>query len=113
MLRFPARLFALAILVADGTLEAQAPRGRPLAIEDYYKVRTVGGVELSPDARWVALTLTTRVEENNGATSEVWLVPADGSASARRASAAGANALGPAWMDDGRLRYSANGRARS
>ena len=32
----------------------QPPKGRPLAIEDYYRVKTVGSPELSPDGRWVA-----------------------------------------------------------
>jgi len=113
MPRFPLRITTLAVLVggALGAVGAQAPRGRALAIEDYYKVKTVGGADLSPDARWVAFTVTTRVEENNGSTSEVWLVPGDGSAPARRVSVAGANAAGPAWTDDGHLRYSVGARA--
>ena len=51
------------------------------------------------------------MEDSNGSASEVWLVPADGSLGARRASAAGANASGPAWMDGGRLRYSVGSTA--
>ncbi len=109
MLRTPIRHSAFTLLFVAGALGAQAPRGRALAIEDYYRVKTVGTVELSPDARWVAFTVTTRVEETNGSASEVWLVPADGSAAARRVSSAGTNATAPAWQDDGRLRYSVGG----
>src|ERR1019366_7409155 len=109
MLRTPIRRSALAFLFAAGPLAAQAPRGRPLAIEDYYRVKTVGAVELSSDARWVAFTLTTRVNDTNGSASEVWLVSADGSAVARRVSPDGANASAPSWLDDGRLRYSVGG----
>ncbi len=87
-----------------------APRGRPLAVEDYYRVKTVGGITLSPDERWVAFTMSTRVEESNGNTSEVWVVPTDASAPAVRVSAAAVNSSGPSWMDDGRLRYSAVNR---
>ena len=111
MFRTPFRHCALALLLVAGVVTAQTPRGRALAIEDYYRVKTVGSVELSPDARWVAFAVTTRVEETNGSTSEVWLVPADASAAARRISADGANASAPGWMEDGRLRYTVGGRA--
>jgi dipeptidyl aminopeptidase/acylaminoacyl peptidase len=92
-------------------LGAQAPAGRPLAIEDYYRVKTVGAPDLSPDGKWVAFTVGTRVEATNGNTSEVWLVASDASAAARRISSEGADATGPTWLDDGRLRFASAGRA--
>lgn len=99
-----------ALLVLGGGVRAQRPGGRALAIEDYYRLKTVGAPELSPDARWVAFTVTTRVEETNGTESEVWLVPFDTSAAARRVSPLGANAVSPAWTSDGRLRFTIGGR---
>ena len=66
--------------------------GRPLAIEDFYRLKTVAGPALSPDGGWVAFTVTTRVEATNGETGEVWLVPSDGSRAAARVSPEGANA---------------------
>ena len=94
-------------LALPGLVWAQ---GRPLAIEDYYRIRTVSAPELSPAGSWVAFTLSTRVEETNGNQSEVWLVPADGSAPARRVSEPGTNATGPEWVDDSKLRFSSGGR---
>ncbi len=106
------RVISLALAFAGASgLPAQSPSGRPLAIEDYYRVKTVGNPDLSPDGKWVAFTVSTRVEATNDNTTEVWLVPSDGSASARRVSAAGDNAAAPAWLDDGRLRFAANGHA--
>ncbi len=102
--------FALSLVAVLG-VSAQSPTGRALAIEDYYRVKTVGNPDLSPDGKWVAFTVSTRVEATNDNTSEVWLVASDGSAPARRVSADGANAVAPAWLDDGRLRFSAGGRA--
>jgi dipeptidyl aminopeptidase/acylaminoacyl peptidase len=84
--------------------------GRPLAIEDYYRIKTVGAPELSRDGRWVAFTVGMRIEETNGNKSEVWLVAADGASSARRVSAEGADATGMQWTDDGRLRFNSGGR---
>jgi len=72
----------LLALTATAAL-AQSPKGRALAIEDYYRVKTIGAVQLTPDAKWVTFTVTTRVEETNGTTEERWIVPADGSAPAR------------------------------
>ena len=84
--------------------------GRPLSIEDYYRIKTVGSPELSPDGRWVAFTVGTRVEETNGNQSEVWLVGADASSPERRVSAGGVDASAPQWTSDGLLRFSAGNR---
>lgn len=97
------------ILVAGVAAAARAQSGRALSIEDYYRIRTVGSPALSADARLVAFTVTTRVEENNGSTSEVWIVPADGSAPAKKLGGVG-NATNPQWMDDGRLRVTSGGK---
>ncbi|MBL0172249.1 MAG: S9 family peptidase [Gemmatimonadaceae bacterium] len=82
-----------------------APRGRPLTIEDYYRLKTVGAPELSPDGRWVSYTVSTRVEDTNGTVSEVWLAAAERLGMSRRVSAAGANATAPSWAEDGSLRF--------
>ena len=68
--------FILAVVAASGAT-AQSPSGRPLAIEDYYRVKTVGNPDISPDGKWVAFTVSTRVEATNDNASEVWLVPSD------------------------------------
>lgn len=99
--------FALPLLFAAAPLAAQS--GRALAIEDYYRVKTVSNPSFSPDAKWVAFSVMTRLEETNGSTSEVWVVPSDASAPAKRVSAPG-NALNPQWADDGRLRFSLGGQ---
>ena len=87
-----------------------APAGRPLAIEDFYRVKTVGAPELSPDGRWVAFTVTTRVEATNGETGEVWLVPSDAWRAATRVSPEGSNAGTVRWSDDGQLHFAAGGK---
>jgi len=98
-------------VIAFAPAAAGAQTGsRPLAIEDYYRVKTVGAPEMSPDGKWVAYTVTTRVEATNGNTNEVWLSAIDGS-QAKQVGTPGDNATGPAWLDDGRLRYSSGGVA--
>lgn len=100
-------------LVPMATLaHAQQPQRRVLAIEDYYRMKTIGAPAMSPDGRWVAFTLQTRIEETNGTASEVWIAPFDALSAARRVSADSANATNPAWNADGRLRYALGGRTR-
>jgi dipeptidyl aminopeptidase/acylaminoacyl peptidase len=107
------RLMTAAALLAllPSLAHAQAAKpGRALAIEDYYRIRSLGAPQLSPDGKWVAFTLSTRIEATNGDSSEVWLVSAaDGGAQPRRVSAPGASATNPQWLDNGRLRFSGAG----
>jgi len=79
-------VLSLSVAAPPAHSRAQGPTRRPLSIEDYYRVKTIGGVELSADGQWVSFTVTTRVEETNGNTTEAWIVPWDGSAPARRLS---------------------------
>src|SRR5690349_9648894 len=104
-------LFAVISVVASPVALFAQNAGRALTIEDYYRVKTVGAPDLSPNGRWVAFTVSSRVEATNGNTSEVWIVPSDASAEAKRVSAEGSDASAPAWLDDGRLRFASSGSA--
>ena len=95
-------LACFALLLATRSLEAQ---GRALRIEDYYRIQTAGAPVISPDAKWVAFSVTSRVESNNTEPSEVWLVPTNGSRSAQRVSPPGVDADGLQWTDAGMLRF--------
>jgi dipeptidyl aminopeptidase/acylaminoacyl peptidase len=100
---------AATVLLAGG-LQAQAT-GRPLAIEDYYRVKTVGSPQISPDGQWVAFTIATRIEESNNDRSEVWLVDASGGAAPVQVSPPGVDARGASWTELGLLRYTMGGTA--
>ncbi|MGH8434986.1 MAG: S9 family peptidase [Pseudomonas sp.] len=105
--RILSALFA-ASLVCSTALTAQKADplpARALAIEDYYRMKTVGAPELSPDGRWVAFTVGTRIEDTNGDSFEVWLADATGARAPVRVSAAGEDARNPAWTDDNQLRF--------
>src|SRR5688572_17781034 len=99
-------------LVAIGPVVVHAQAGaRALTIEDYYRVLDIGAPQMSPDGRWVAFTVSRRIEATNGDSSEVWLVPTTGSTPARRVSPPGTHANAPQWQDDGRLEF-LSGRRR-
>ena len=104
-----ARGAIIAIFVA-GAAGVAAGQGRPLAIEDYYRLKLVGAPQMSPDGKYVAYTVATRIEATNGDSVDVWLASSDASSAPRRVSAPGANASAPQWMDDSRLSWVVNGR---
>jgi dipeptidyl aminopeptidase/acylaminoacyl peptidase len=95
---------AVAVVVACAA-SVNAQRGRPLAIEDYYHVQTVGNPQISPDGRWVVFGVSSRVEQDNSTRTEVLLAPSDGSAAPRRVLHYGRDIADPEWSDDNRLRY--------
>ena len=88
---------------------AATAQGRALRLEDYYALKTIGGAQISPDGRWVTYTVSRRIEETNGDSSEVWVVATDGSSQPKRVSAAGTHATAPAWQSD-ELTFAATGR---
>jgi dipeptidyl aminopeptidase/acylaminoacyl peptidase len=112
MTRARVSLLVLATLVPLEASAQNQPTGRPLRIEDYYRIRQVGSPEISADGNWVAFTVSRRIEATNGDSSEVWLVSANGSQPAQRISSPGEDARNPTWSDDGRVVYTAGGAGR-
>jgi dipeptidyl aminopeptidase/acylaminoacyl peptidase len=90
------------------TVVLSAPVAAQLTPEQVTTLQTVGSVTLSPDARWVAYTLSQpRAAEEDTiaglrAYSELWIVPAAGGAS-RAVVQRPNSASGPAWTPDGSL----------
>jgi dipeptidyl aminopeptidase/acylaminoacyl peptidase len=102
---------AVTLTLASLPLVAQSPRA--LTIEDYYRIKSVGDTQISPDGRWVAFTVTTRVEEDNTNAIDTFVVPADGSAAPRRITHDGKSVAQPRWTDDNLLQYSLNAKTNS
>lgn len=94
-------------------VSGQAGGGRALTIEDYYQITTAGDVQISPDGRWVAYTVTTRHEDDNSNAIETFVAAADGSAAPRRITHDGRAVASPRWTEDGMLQYSLNARVNS
>jgi dipeptidyl aminopeptidase/acylaminoacyl peptidase len=80
---------------------------RPMTPEDLWAMERVSDPRLSPDGRWVVLTVARySIAENLGA-SDLWVVPADGGAAPRRLTWSTASSAGqrsdssPEWSPDG------------
>ena len=96
---------ALGVSAAEGQTA-----GRPLTIEDYYRVLDIGAPQMSPDGRFVAFTVSRRIEATNGDSSEVWLSSSTGGITLTRVSTPGTHATSPQWDSNGRLRFTSSGR---
>src|ERR1041385_3631285 len=106
--------FAIVALALAGLVFAQtAPKGRVLTIEDYYKIKTIGDPQMSPNGKWVSFTVSTRIEDDNTTSIETYVVPADGSAQPKKITHEGKNVANPRWTDDNLLQYSLNARVNS
>jgi dipeptidyl aminopeptidase/acylaminoacyl peptidase len=109
LLRFGFLVLALAGFVLGQT----GSRGRALTIEDYYRIKTVGDAQISPDGKWVSFTVSTKIDEDNTTSVETFIAAADGSAQPRRITHEGKNVANPRWTDDNMLQYSLNARVNS
>jgi dipeptidyl aminopeptidase/acylaminoacyl peptidase len=107
-----ATLIAVSVALSV-TVSGQAPRGRALTIEDYYRIKTAGDAQISQDGRWVVYTVTTRSEDDNTNATETFVVPADGSAPPRRITHEGRSVAAPRWTESGLLHYSLTARVNS
>jgi len=98
----------LALLsVAAGLCQA----GRPIQLEDYYRIESAATPAISPDGRWVVFARSTIVEAENQRHTELWIAPSDGSSAAVKLLAGDASSSSPRWSPDGKLlAFSRSGR---
>lgn len=87
-------LFLLCPLAAVVSLHAWSP-------DDMLKVKTVGDVEVSPDGRSVAFTVTAHNLELSEPISQIWLARADGTQAFQLTSGAYSSSS-PRWSPDGK-----------
>ena len=116
MLRLVCKIATVALVVGGLALipiAGQAPASRrALGIEDYYRVQTVGNHSLSPDGKWVAFTISTRLElpDADSSRTEGWVVPSDASTEPRRVQHDDKDVSNLSWSDDNWLQYVAGGQ---
>jgi dipeptidyl aminopeptidase/acylaminoacyl peptidase len=94
-------LFAACCLVA-GAATAQEAAKRPIGHEDVWLMKRVGGPALSPDGRLVVVSVTQPAYDEKDKSTDLWLIPADGSAPPRRITFSTGAESGVAWSPDSR-----------
>ncbi len=99
-------VFAIISLVNVGsalTAGAQIGPGKaPLTHESMWLMKRVGAPNPSPDGKWVVFSLVEPAYDEKDQVSDLWIVPADGSAQPRRLTFSKAGESGASWSPDSR-----------
>ena len=95
-------LLALLLAASGASVPAkEADALRPIQIDDYFALKSVGSPVVSPDGAWVAYTVRTQDLEKDSRATRVWMVPMAGGdplpMTAKRSSA-----WSPRWSPDGK-----------
>jgi len=91
---------ALAVGMSLSYVDAAAAGGTPLTHELLWMMKRVGAPSVSPDGKWVVFPVLEPSYESDKESSDLWLVPADGSAAPRRITNTRAPESGVAWSPD-------------
>lgn len=101
MKRTTAALFLLPLLgLAAPAAPAEAAARHPITHEDVWLMKRPGAPVPSPDGRWIAFAVSEPAYDDEQKSSDLWLVPADGSAPPRRLTATKAGESDLAWRPD-------------
>ncbi|HEU4886666.1 MAG TPA: S9 family peptidase [Thermoanaerobaculia bacterium] len=90
----------LALLLA--ALASLAADKQPLTHETMWLMKRVGAPVISPDGKWVVFSVTEPSYDDKEQSTDLWLVPADGSAAPRKITALKAGESDPSWSPDSR-----------
>ena len=107
------RAAAFTSFLLAGPAFGQLPSLRPLTIEDYYRIKTIGDIVISPNGKKVAYTVSTKVEDDNTTSVQTYVVPTDGTSPARLIQHSGKDIASPGWTEDNLLSYTENARTNS
>lgn len=99
-------VFALVILLAAFSAVAQTKR--PITHEDVWLMKRVGAPVPSPNGKWVVFSVVEPAYNESDQVSDLWIVPADGSAKPRKLTNTKGGESGAAWSpDSARIVFSA------
>ncbi|HEV8357414.1 MAG TPA: S9 family peptidase [Gemmatimonadales bacterium] len=98
-IRTARRLAAGPLLLVPALLSAQG--AHPLAVDDFFALKSVGAPSLSPDGRYVAYSLATPDLKKDRSATRIWMAPTAGG-EAIPLTAAGAPGSSPKWSPDGK-----------
>ena len=88
----------LLLLLAASSLAAK----NPITHEAVWLMKRVGAPVPSPDGRWVVTSVTDPAYDPKDQSSDLWIVPSDGSAKPRRLTFTKAPESGATWSSDSR-----------
>lgn len=93
-------LLAASLLLPAG-LAAQQTASRPITIADLFQIKEVHDPQITPDAKWVAYTVTSTIRAEDKTEDRIWMIPAAGG-EAIPLTAEGVSSSHPRWSPDGK-----------
>lgn len=94
--------FVATLVLATNLVPAAAQSKRPITHEDVWLMKRVGPPAPSPDGRFVVFSVLESAYDEKDQVSDLWIVPADGSARPRRLTFSKSAESGVAWSPDSR-----------
>src|SRR5262245_21053456 len=96
------RLLIVVALLSGGTLLTTPQGKQPVTHEALWLIPRVGSPVPSPDGEWVVMPVVMPAYDDKDQTSDLWLVPADGTAAPRKLTSTKAAESGVTWSADSR-----------
>src|SRR5262245_3080168 len=91
----------ISLLILSSATLAQTKR--PITHEDVWLMKRVGAPAPSPDGKWVIFSVVEPAYDEKDQVSDLWIVPADGSAKPRRLTYTKGGESGATWSHDSRM----------
>ena len=88
-------------LVTTATAFLQAEEPRPVQIDDYFKLKSIGDPQISPDGKWIAYTLSEKDLEKDKSETRIWMTAVRGGEPIPM-TGKGYSASSPGWTPDGK-----------
>jgi dipeptidyl aminopeptidase/acylaminoacyl peptidase len=88
-----------AVLIPVVAASAQTPEKRPITFQDLISLHRLSEPQLSPDAKWIAYTVSTPDLDANHSVRDIWLVPT--TPGEPRQLTRGGSDMRPRWSPDG------------
>ncbi len=98
---FVSLLFMGVLVCAPFSLPGRNAAAKPIAFDDFIRIKRVSDLQLSPDGTTIAFVVTVMDKAANRGASDIWLVPARGGEPRRLTSSPAAD-MNPRWSPDGR-----------
>jgi dipeptidyl aminopeptidase/acylaminoacyl peptidase len=96
------RVLLITAVFAAAALAGRAQSRAPITHEALFLLPRVGSPVTSPDGKWVVFSVTEPAYNPDEQRSDLWIVPADGSAEPRRLTFTKAGESSAAWSPDSR-----------
>jgi dipeptidyl aminopeptidase/acylaminoacyl peptidase len=106
--RYTSALCSALVLIVFAVAAVAQQAKQPITHETMWLMKRVGAPAVSPDGKWVVFSVAEPAYDDKDQSSDLWLVPADGSAKPRKITFTKGGESGVAWSPDStRIAFSA------